>query len=574
MKAKQIQPIHDFYHMLTLNASLFGSKALFRFHCAEETKEVSYEGLLQMVRRLSAAAGKLGIAGSHTAIIGETSVPYVAAYLSTIVSGGVSVPLDKETAPDEILNFIRRAEVSTVFYGDAFHDLFTSRRAEIPAVTHFIRMPADTFTEGVANPTPPTADCTVGALLDYGAFLLESGESAFDGSGADPHVMSTLLFTSGTTGTSKGVMLSQKNICAVINSAHQQLTISPNDILLSVLPIHHTYEMTCGILAPMVYGATICLSDGIRYVAKNIKEFRPTLMTVVPLLVNQLHKAIWKAAEKKGSADKLRKAIALSNTLLKWHIDLRPLIFKQVRAAFGGRLSKLVSGGAALNPLMVDNFKAFGITISQGYGITECAPLLSAIPFDVYNPASCGIPSPGVEVRIDKDSPDELAGEIVVRGENVMLGYYKNPEATQEVLSADGWFRTGDYGYLDDAGFLYITGRKKNVIVLEGGKNVFPEEIEEYLEPLPLVEEVVVVGRTAKDGESIHIVALIYPNLETAEEAGLTTPEQIKKVLTEQINQLNKKLPTFKKIHALELRETPFEKTTTKKIKRLGLQSE
>jgi long-chain acyl-CoA synthetase len=380
--------------------------------------------------------------------------------------------------------------------------------------------------------------------------------------------MGILLFTSGTTGSSKGVMLCEKNICAVLSGINPMLNIiTEEDVLLSVLPVYHTYEMSAGILAPMLYGATICISDGIKYVGKNIKQFKPTVMALVPLFANQLYKTIQKTIAKQGKEKTLAFGIKLSNFLSKLHIDVRRKLFAQVLEGLGGRLKYFVVGGAALNPEVATAFANFGIKVTQGYGITECAPLISVVPFNEVNPASCGKLMPGMQIYIDKERADDSFGEIVVKGDNVMLGYYKNPEETEKVLSADGWFKTGDYGYVDDEGYIYITGRKKNVIVLQGGKNVFPEEIEEYLEAVPQIEEVVVVGRENAETKDVEIVAIVYPNEEECKKSNLEG-DAIYEYINGEITKINKKLAAYKHINKLEIREEPFEKTTTRKIRR------
>jgi long-chain acyl-CoA synthetase len=314
---------------------------------------------------------------------------------------------------------------------------------------------------------------------------------------------------------------------------------------------------------------TISISDGIKYVGKNIKQFKPTVMALVPLFANQLYKTIQKNVQKQGKEKTLATGIKISNMLLKLHIDARKKLFGEVLQGLGGNMKAFIVGGAALNPQIAEGFENFGIKVRQGYGITECAPLISVIPLhEKNNPASCGKLMPGMQIYIDKENPEDSFGEIVVKGDNVMLGYYKNEEETAKVLSDDGWFKTGDYGYIDDDGYIYITGRKKNVIVLQGGKNVFPEEIEEYIENISLVEEVVVVGDENKETGVVSVVALIYPNHEECEKLGLIQKEDVYAHLNEEIQNINKRLASYKHITRIEIRDEPFEKTTSRKIKR------
>lgn len=345
------------------------------------------------------------------------------------------------------------------------------------------------------------------------------------------------------------------------------LYFSPDDVLMSVLPIHHTYEMTCGILTPLTVGATVCINDSLKYLVKNLKTFRPTVLILVPQFVTTIYKRIWDSAVKSGKDKKLKNGIGVSNVLRKIKLDITKSLFSEVTSTFGGRLRKVVCGGAALSEEYVKGFNDLGINLVQGYGITECAPLISVCPFTWNKYGSVGLPVPGLEVRIVKEKSSDRDGEIVVRGTNVMRGYYNDPVKTREVLTPSGWFSTGDIGYTDEDGFIYITGRKKNIIILDNGKNVFPEELEEYIYRSPLVAECVVAGKKTEDGSTV-ICAQIYPDFEKAKEQGIEGIENIKDTLHDYVQNLNKTLPLFKQIRSVEIRKSEFDKTTTKKIKR------
>ena len=326
--------------------------------------------------------------------------------------------------------------------------------------------------------------------------------------------------------------------------------------------------MTCGILTPILVGATVAINDSMKYLTKNLQTFKPTAMILVPLFVTTVYKRIWDTATKNNQTKKLKRGIAVSNLLRHVNIDLRSTFFGQVNAAFGGRLKRIVCGGAALSPDYVKGFEELGINLVQGYGITECSPLVSVCPFHWKKYASVGLPVHDVEVKIDKLSPEDIEGEIIVRGPNVMKGYYKAPELTAEAIDEDGWFATGDVGYIDEDGFIYITGRKKNIIILDNGKNVFPEELEEHIYKIELVSECVVVGKPNSSGETV-ITAQIYPDFDKAKEMGMDELSDIKDALKKEIQELNKRLPIFKQIRGIEIRKTEFEKTTTKKIRRI-----
>ena len=563
----ELNCIYDLYKR---GADLYGAHPLYRFNKdKEEMVSVNYDEYMPFLQKMTLAFSQLVNKDEKVVVLGETSVQWITTYVSTVTAGGVIVPLDPGILEDEMVNFINLAEAKVVVYSKTFEKLFQERGNELKTVEMFVQTDKSTFTLTTEEAYEASRYTTFNNILALGEYLYANlGEEGFVLPEQDNEKLSILLFTSGTTGTSKGVMLCQKNICAVMKGIEPTLNVlTPDDAVMSVLPIHHTYEMSAGILAPMLYGCTINISDGIKYVAKNMKQFQPTIMTLVPLFAATLYKTIMKSVQKQGKEKTLKTGIKVSNFLLKLHVDLRKKLFAQVLEALGGRLKYFVVGGAALNPELVDSFKSLGIHISQGYGITECAPLISVIDLKDYNPSSCGKAMPGMQVMIDKEHPDDLTGEIVVKGDNVMLGYYNAPDLTDEVLN-NGWFRTGDYGYVDKRGYIYITGRKKNIIIASNGKNVFPEEIEEYISEISLVEEVVVVGRDEKRNGEISIVAVVVPNMEECEAQGLTDDEAIYNTIHEKINEVNKKLVAYKHINQVEIRKEPFEKTAVKKIKR------
>ncbi|MBQ8146098.1 MAG: AMP-binding protein [Clostridia bacterium] len=563
----ELNCIYDLYKR---GADLYGAHPLYRFNkVKEEMVTVNYDEYLPFLQKMTLAFSQLISKDEKVIVLGETAVQWITSYVATVTAGGVIVPLDPGILEDEMINFINLSEAKVVVYSKTFEKLFQERGGELKTVEMFVETDKSTFTLTTDEPYEAARYTSFNNILALGEYLYANlGEEGFVLPEQDNEKLSVLLFTSGTTGTSKGVMLCQKNICAVMKGIEPTLNVlTKDDAVMSVLPIHHTYEMSAGILAPMLYGCTVNISDGIKYVAKNMKQFQPTIMTLVPLFAATLYKTIMKSVQKQGKEKTLKTGVKISNFLLKLHVDIRKKLFAQVLEALGGRLKYFVVGGAALNPELVDNFKSLGIHISQGYGITECAPLISVIGLKDYNPASCGKAMPGMQVMIDKEHPDDLTGEIVVKGDNVMLGYYNAPELTDEVLN-NGWFRTGDYGYVDKNGYIYITGRKKNIIIASNGKNVFPEEIEEYISDIPLVEEVVVIGRDEKKNGEVSIVAVVVPNMEECEAKGLTEDEAIYDAIHEKINEVNKKLVAYKHVNLVELRKEPFEKTAAKKIKR------
>lgn len=564
MVDKKEKNLHSLYELISEGKRDFGDKPLFMFGRKKVDYVVSYNEFYEYVCSCTRAFMHFGIGGKRIALIGETSVEWFIVYLSAIISGGEIVPLDAALSKEQFANFINHSESDAVFYSDSWAEYIEAHIEEMPAVSLFGRLTDDAFDMSGDNIVESSKFMRVSDFVKSGAFL-KNIEIPVQNS----EKLSALLFTSGTTGSSKGVMLSQKNICAVLNDAYTLLhQISDTDVLLSVLPVHHTYEMTCGILAPMMFGASIAINDSLNHVARNMQKYRPTVMTLVPLFVEQLSKKIKNGIEKQGKTKQLEAALKTSRALMKMGIDLRSKMFAQIRDVFGGRLKYIVCGGAALNPKLVDEFYDIGIKISQGYGITECAPLIAVVPFDVNNSKSCGKVIDHLQVFIDKSKSDDQYGEIVVKGDNVMMGYYKNQEATDEVLSR-GWFYTGDLGYIDKNNYLYITGRKKNVIVMPGGKNVFPEELEEYISSVKLIEECVVIGRE-NDGNVI-ITAIVYPNMTYAESIGLTEKDEIYQTIKGEINQISRTLSGYKQIRKIEFRTEPFEKTSSKKIKRFSV---
>ena len=364
-------------------------------------------------------------------------------------------------------------------------------------------------------------------------------------------------------------MLCQKNLCTNIASAANAIDfIEKGTRLVSVLPMNHTYEVTCCHFAAQFYGASVFLNDNLKYVLRNFQNFKPQVLVLVPLFVETMHKKIWSEIRSKGKEKLVRRMIKISNALRKIGIDLRSKFFAQILNALGGELQGIVCGGAPLNPQLIQDFSDFGIDILEGYGITECSPLLAVNEIGKQRMRSVGPAVQNVKIRIDKENETDETGEIVAYGDNVMLGYYRNEEATKAVFTEDGWFCTGDIGYMDKDGYVYITGRKKNVIILSNGKNIFPEEIEEYLAQISIISESVVVGKPLPGSDDIVITALVYPDYE---QLGSLSADEVYTKVKDEIDNVNRNLPQYKQIRQVIIRETEFEKTTSRKIKRYKL---
>lgn len=570
MKAIKHDPpreIKDLRDMVQTSAAFFGDKDLYVYKEDKQEVHFSYNQLRDEVERFGTALNVLGIDGGRVAVIGETSAKVTVTYLGTVNAGGVIVPLDRELTEDQIPEFIERAECDMVVYSASFNGIITKMAAKMPHVKYYIPMKG----EDEVDHSLPSAPVVMqfDEVLKLGEQALNEHNNSYYLHKIDLDNMCAIIFTSGTTGTSKGVMLSMRNLVAAADSSCKGVPYDSKTRLVSVLPQHHTYEMTCSHLAVINLGASEFINDSLKYTMRNFQNYKPTALVLVPLFVETVYKKIWDNIRKKGMEKKVRGLMRFSDTLLKMGIDLRGVFFKEIQAALGGEVKSMICGGAPISPQILKDFYSFGIVIFEGYGITECAPLVSVNPNGAARFGSAGKPVHDEKVRIDKD-PAEDFGEIVVKGPNVMLGYYKDEAATKAAFTHDmknfdnnGWFRTGDIGYIDNDGYIFITGRKKNVIILSNGKNVFPEELEEHLSHDPRIAESVIIGRE-QNGETI-ITALVHPDYEKFEGK---SDDEIAAEIKEAVNDVNRTLPSFKHMTAVEVMKDEFEKTTSKKIKR------
>ncbi len=551
--------ITDLRDLVISNAKKFGDQPLYHYKENKEVVTFSHNQQLEQMNALGTAFHKLGLMGKHIAVIGETHPNYMTAYFATVNGGGVIVPLDRELELEQVANFCNVAEVEAIVYTKGMNGKLPPLADKMPGVRYFIPVHGDLET------CESDKILKFSDALEIGREELKAGNRAFLDHEIDMEKMCAILFTSGTTGTSKGVMLSQKNLTTATNSACQTMQVDHRNTMVTVLPIHHTYECTCEQLALPNCGSQMFINDGLKNTMKSISYFKPNTLVLVPLYVETMYKRLWAEIDKKGMTKKVKFAMKLSDALLKVGIDLRDKLFAQVKAGFGGNLRSIICGGAPLAPKLVKDFETFGITIIEGYGITECSPLVAVNDPNNVILHSVGFPVFGCEVKIDKASPEDETGEILARGGNVMLGYYNNPEATAEVFTEDGFFRTGDIGFIDKKGAVHITGRKKNVIILSNGKNVFPEEVEEHMADCNTISEIVVIGRENANNEVV-ITAIVYPNYDVVGED--TPADQILEAVKAQIFEVNRKLPSFKQVREVEIRTTEFEKNTSKKIKR------
>ncbi|MBQ8174583.1 MAG: AMP-binding protein [Clostridia bacterium] len=556
MKEATIKPIVSIKGMLADAVAEAGEQVAYKYRAGEEIREVTFRAFREDTLSLGEALCQLGVVGEHIAMSGENSYPWITVYLTVLQGNGVFVPIDRDLPEDDFLNVLRNSDATVLFYTKKHEELIRRRLAELSHIRYFIGIDCIEESERFLS---------FDRLLSSGYDLREAGLHRFEELARDPHKLAMLVYTSGTTGHAKGVMLSEHNLCSSVYYGLHCCT--PGRVGLSVLPYHHTYEAVPGLLVAIHHHSTLCLNENLRTVSANLNLYKPDYMYVVPAYLEAFYKKIWATVEKQGKKTAFSALIKLSNGLRKIGIDRRRSLFKTVHASFGGNLVQFVCGGAPIRRELAVFFDAIGIEVFNGYGITECSPLVSVNMRDNNDPTTVGIPLPCCEIRLDGETEDG-DGEICVRGDVVMMGYYKNEAATAEVLTEDGWFYTGDYGHMTEKGQLVITGRKKNLIVLSNGKNVFPEEIEAYLQRIPYVAEVVIFGLRDKNGQEEALGAEVYLQEEVLSKMGITNPEE---ALKKDGAHVCAPLPAYKHIAKYYIRKTEFEKTTSRKIKRSGL---
>ena len=557
----EVRTIQNLKDMLNSSAELFADRTAF---FVKKTEGGSYEPVLYKqfkddVDALGTALLSIGLAGGRVAIVGENRYEWAVAYLAVVNGTGIVVPLDKDLPTIELKNLILRAKVDAIIYTDLKTKDLEEIKPDLPEKCRLISMSLEESTESVLS---------MKALLNEGKNKIAGGDRTFIDAPIDNQAMSILLFTSGTTDKSKAVMLSHHNIAQDLMGMCSMLYISAEDVFLSVLPLHHTYECTCGFLCQMYRGSAIAYSEGLRHILKNLKEAKVTIMNCVPLILESIYRRIWDQAGKDPALlKKLKTGIKLSNALRIVKIDIRRKLFAKIHENFGGHLRLLISGGAAVDPRVLKGLQDLGIGCVQGYGLTECSPIIALNRNCDFKNDAAGLPIPGCDIKISE--PDEAGiGEIIAKGPNIMLGYYENKEATDACI-IDGWFYTGDLGKIDKDGFVHITGRKKNVIVTKNGKNIYPEDIEYMLTTSPLIAECVVYGRESASDGDLEVAAEIFPDKERmAAFLGEENPseDKIHRAIDEVVRSVNKSLTLYKYIRYFSVRDEEFVKTTTKKI--------
>ena len=555
-KWNEVPMVSSVKEMLDLAVKNAGDKDAYQFK-SETDKEkivhVTYKEFKKATESLGTAIAKIGMHDKHIAVIGENSYKWIEVYITVLKSKGVLVPIDKELPLSGIINVLKHSDSEVLFYAEKFEKWIDEIQKEVPNIKYFIGFSKK---EDEGN-----NKLSYNKFKEEGKQELENGNTAYVDIEDDPNNLREIVYTSGTTGNPKGVMLTEQNLVSDAINAIKVAELKTRT--LSVLPYHHTYESVAGILLSIHKNVCVCINDNLKNVLKNLQLFKPDYMLLVPTFAELFYKNIWANAEKTGKAKTLRKAIPISNFLLKFGIDLRPKLFKSIYDAFGGNLKEFISGSAPIRPEIGKFFNDIGIEMYNGYGITECSPIVSVNRKCLNDTATVGTVLPCCEIKFENVNEDG-DGEICVKGDIVMQGYYKEPEKTAKVLK-DGWFNTEDYGHLNEKGQLVINGRKKNIIVLANGKNIYPEEIEMYVLKIPYVQDAIVKSKKNDKGQEVALIAEVFLNQEQVNDLHV---DNIKEKLKLDIREVTKELPIYKKISEIEIREKEFDKTTTNKIKR------
>lgn len=563
MENKKIFEVTEFKNIkeIIYNSSRIYSNDIAFVIKHQENKKVTYENvsykrLLEDINKLGTALFNMGFKGKRIAVIGRNRYEWVISHLANLLGGIVSIPLDKDLQYEELESSLIRSKADAIVFDEKLEEKISLiKENNNTNVTEYISM---SNLQGYTS---------ISELIKSGEDLLKNNETEYINTKIDENIMNILLFTSGTTSKSKAVMLSQKNIASNIYALQSVEDIRKTDTNIAFLPFHHIFGSTCLIMM-LACGVKTVFPDGLRYIKQNLNEYKVSVFVGVPILVEAIYKTIMKEIEKQGKTNLIKFARKLSNFLLKFKIDIRRKLFKQVIDALGGNLRLVISGGAPADSEILKGFNDLGVITLQGYGLSETSPVIAAENYNIMKPGSVGLPMINDTIEIVNKDENGI-GEIRVKGPNIMLGYYEMPEITEEVLK-DGWFYTGDLGYIDREGLIYITGRNKNMIVLKNGKKVFPEELETLVNRLEIVEESMVFGFPDENDKSdIKLSVKIVYNKEIAKEKYVDkNEEELYNIVWEQIKELNKTFPRYKHIQNLILTDEELIKTTTKKVKR------
>ena len=553
-----VPSINSIQDMLLRSAKVYGDKLALEDLADNPISNVSYKQLHDYVVRFGKSLLEIGLKErDHVAVISENRVQWSMTYFTTMCFNMVIVPIDKNLNHNEILNIIHESEAKAIVFSDGYEALMKEKRDSLLNLKYYINMDSKEHKDEIFSMTK--------MIEAQSASIKRLPE-------INPNEMAEIIFTSGSLGRAKGVMLTQKNIASNLMAMTSMIQIVPEDRFLSVLPIHHKYECTCGLLCPLYAGGSAHYARSLKTVVDDLQKVKATILLGVPLLYDKMFKKIYKGIQE----DKLKSLIvppliSLTNIFesIGWKSSKR-LVFKELHHKFGGHIRLFIAGGAAPDPKVAKGLRELGFNFVQGYGLTETSPIAALNRLYSFKDNAAGLPLPGLEIKIN--NPNEYGiGEIYIKGDSVMLGYYKNQKLTDEAFD-NGWFKTGDIGFFDEDGFLHINGRQKNVIISKSGENVFPEEIEDILNRNPFVQESMIYGEQDEKHTEIIAVQIVTDAeafIEYSEKNKVKiTPELVNDIIAEAVKETNKELPAFKQIRKFYVRDSEFEKTTTQKIKR------
>ena len=561
-KVYEPRVVKNYREMIEYSVKHYADKVAYKYKKNGDLKHVEYveKTYEQVGKDIKAFATELlnkGLEDKKIVLIGNNRYEWCISYLAITSANMIIVPLDKALPDNEIENLVTRSEAEVAIFDKKYIEVMKKLKNNTNVNLKMLVCMDDIKDDGMEE---------FSQLIQKGEELVKNGDDRYEKVEINPEKMSIMLFTSGTTNLPKAVMLSQKNICANLSDFASWVKLYPTDTLLSFLPIHHTFECTVTFLYGFYNGCTVAFCDGLKYIQKNLAEYKVSVFVAVPLVLETMYKKIQKAIRDQGKEKLMNRMIKISNGLLKCKIDLRKIIFKQILDNFGGNLRVVLYGSAPMDKETIVGFNNFGIALVQGYGLTETSPVIAAETDKEKMPGSVGLALPSLNVKIE--NPDENGeGEILVKGPSVMIGYYHNEEENKKAF-IDGWFRTGDYGYITKDGFIYVTGRKKDIIVLKNGKNVYPQEIEFLINKLPYVTESLVYQREKDKTDTMLCAKIVYDKDMIKEKLGEKTEKEYKDHIWEEIKEINKQLPVFKHIKQITITTEPLIKTTTQKVKR------
>lgn len=553
--------VRDFRELIKRTVTKYPNNIAYKYKKDYTVKNPEYinktfSDLDNDVKSFSTALLEEGLEEKKIILIGKNRYEWCVSYLAITTGNMVVAPMDKALPSNEIENLVKRSEAEVIIFDDKYIDTMKKIKRENKKVKLLICMD-DEKDKDIKN---------FSNLLKKGKEALESGNNKYENIKIDPNKMSIMLFTSGTTNLPKIVMLSQNNICQNIPAIANYVAVYPTDTMLSFLPIHHTFECTITFLYGLYGGCTVAFCDGLKHIQQNLKEYEVTIFVAVPIVLETMYKKIVKAIDDQGKTKLINNVSKISNGLLKMHIDLRRVFFKQILEQFGGHLRVVFYGAAPMSKSTIEGFSNMGIKLLQGYGLTETSPVITAETDKETRPGSVGLALPNLDVKIAHPDKEGI-GEILVKGPSIMLGYYQDEEKTKEALE-NGWFKTGDFGYIDEDKFIYVTGRKKDIIVLQNGKNVYPQEIEFLINKIPAVMESLVYLRGQDATDTMLCCKIVYDETMANQYYGNKTEEELKEIMWKEVKEINQTLPIYKKIKKITISTKPFAKTTTQKVKR------